>query len=663
MAERHTTTLDIKVDDREIARLGQEIERTFSVRSLEAFNDVLERQGKALATLIKQQEKLQQSIDNTRRKAEGSGGGPGGGQRPGAGGGQGGGGQGGMLERALSTALGTYLGQRVHGMMHHTPSFTQAVTGGEAVSAALEMLPIPGTNVVNSIIKSSMATYEEGLGAARARVGSFGKSGLSREAMQSLMNVGPGKLGIGVDLGMSDEEVSQRMAMFGRQTGMTGNKLAAAAPLMLGAQRLGGIESVGALMGGAGAAGGRTSAQRSDKLIKDTIGSGIIAGFREGKLDEYVQSVGAFTEQMRNQGILISPESVNELTRGISQGEAVKGKAGAQLTQNIMQGMKGGLDSPSLMTGVLMKVMKDQGLSWEEGRLALEKDPGKFAPLVMTEIERMMPGTDRKTLVRRGLLTEKVMSSAGITIGRQQGVDLATGLARGRGGARAAAEGFLGRREAGLEPQMEASRFEAKEDQIRKLMGGLDPDQREAMKLAMTVKAADIAVMKTTQPKLAAAVNAAIDKVKELADIMSPGKGKGKGREPLVPGRGRVDPDTGVPQITAEEEVMLRHDEKEFGAGVAAKNQAQRLRARKAKAKAAIDAGAKPFSEGGDPLGKRDERPALGGGAGGDMLRGATPLQEAASHAHAMANSLDKAAADEAEVIQWAKEEVAGGHD
>lgn len=539
--ERHTTTLDIKVDDREVARLGKEIERTFSTRSIEAFNTVIERQTKALETLIKQQEKLQKTFDGPAGPRGGGGGGGGG-----AGGAGGAGGQQGRplnrIDQMVMTAIGTYLGQRFGGHGHgghgggtggghgHHGGFSgniAAAAQGHLAPHLIQGLPGPVGTIGQGLVEGGMEMYEKAAAAAQARLGAFGRSGINAGQMNRLMGrfTPDGfQAGLGIQLGMSDEEMSQRMAGFAGQTGLRGRSLMGLAPTLLRAGRFAGIDSAGALIGGAGAAGGQGGGERGQKLIEDAIGSGLAAGIREGRLDQFIQSVGQFTEQMRNEGVLIKPESVTALTRGLGRA-GLRGMEAAQFARGAMTGLKGALDQPSMMTGILMRSMgvgQEGGPSYTQARLDLENDPAAYLPNIVNTVRGMVQareGQDPEEVQRRrGLLLEMVLKKAGIPVSRSQALRMVSGdpealanLDADKGDAERRGRRYVGR-QAAQAPDMKIAQFGALEEQKGKLIGGLDPHKgSDVLKMVQTVHEADMAALKTILPSLAGVVTGAVE--------------------------------------------------------------------------------------------------------------------------------------------------------
>ncbi len=319
--ERHTTSIDIKVDDRQVVALGEEIERAFSSKVIEKFNEGLERQTKAMKELLKEQKKLAQDRDSFEKDAwkrqfrkaelEGSGRARGAGGAGGAGGGVGVGG----------VALGVVIGNAITGAMRRLGAAGGALAGGQNVTAGMLAATVPGGGLLSAATSGIQQYYGEFAQRRIQQANIYGQTRLTAGGQQRRV------IQAALAAGMMGDEGIQQAANIGEQTGMVGGDLAD----VLGPGRgqggvggafqmsqFGGVRNIGRIVGAAGVAGPQVDPQRAQKLMFDAVGSGLVAGLRESRLDQFVVSVGQFVEQSRTQGIRIEPETVLSITRGIA---------------------------------------------------------------------------------------------------------------------------------------------------------------------------------------------------------------------------------------------------------------------------------------------------------------------------------------------------------
>lgn len=595
MAEtRHSTTIDIKVDDREIVRLGQEIERTFTTRALDAFTQGMERQSKAFDTLIKQQTKLLGLIEKTSKaKKEGH-------EEEG----------GGHKQQHMGFGAHTaahYLGHK----LAHVPNLPGEALRGEAVGSILHLLP--GGGAAAGAVAGGQKYFQMAVAAAQSRMGGFGKSGLGKEAQDALMQ------SIGVPMGIEPMQIPGMLANVAQQTGLSGGALAGVSGSVIAAQRFGGIDAAGSVIGAAGAAGGKVSPERATALLKDTIGSALEAGIQEARLDQYFQGVSGFVEQMRNRGVLIEPESVNALVRGFStaQAESFRGMAGLIVAQQMGNNLARGMEGRGMLSARLMRAtgVSSGERGYFKAMEMLEQDPLQFVPSLVRQIQSQGGGRDSQLL---GALLRSDLGEAGIQLSYKQAREMmemspdqldaqfgrdAAGRTVRRGGS------YIGGRMGATESMMMPLRTEAKLKYDEQRIG----EDARIGKMVETIHHADVEAVKAILPAVAGFIEKVVhwgaDRVKGAAEFFNEtGRGhdgpRSKVSQPLVPGQGYADPVTGLPAIPDFERDEFDANVGAFGRAAAWKMQVQKNQNRKKIALERIKAGkAKRFLDGGDPLG------------------------------------------------------------
>jgi hypothetical protein len=419
---RHTTTVDIKVDDREVTRLADELNRTFDTRIVETFNKMLERQSSVIGTLIKQQAELHRTMQRQNAMQPGSGGSGGGGQ--GGGGGHGGGGDHpSWWNRVSATGVGTYLGHQAHEIGHGLKAMPAAAAGGEFSKAAARLMPVAGETLAGTM-EAAQKYHHMAMANLNARMGAFGAAGIGGESMRAL-----GKWG--ATQGIDPDALPGMLGGVARQTGLSGRDLIGASKDVISAQRFLGIEGAGTVTGAAGAAGGDVSAQRSNALLAQTIGTAVTVGVQESRLDEYFQGVAGFVEQMRNRGMAIEPESVNALVGGFGaiNAKSLSGIAGLNAIKSMAGGVAGAMSGTSIMSAIMMQTTGvSGGKNIFQARREVEDKPLEAIAAAIEAIKKMMPATATNAEARGGMMRE-VLKSSGINVSGTQAYDLMRGEA------------------------------------------------------------------------------------------------------------------------------------------------------------------------------------------------------------------------------------------
>lgn len=591
--QRHTTTLDIRVDDREIQQLAESLDRTFDARLVDKFTEGLEKQGRVFTSLIKQQGDLSKQLNAAAKAlkdlAEAQKEAPGAVQRVG--------------EHAAGVAIGHQLGH----WMRELPDRLMGSVRGELTTSLMKAVPGVGGPAAE-VVEGARQYYQMQVAYAGARSDAFGKTGLGVGSMDRASRA------LGERFGIMPEEVPGLLSGIAQQTGLTGSALGGVAPTALGLHRLAGVEQAGSVVGAAGAVGGQVSAQRGQALMKDTLTTAIVAGFQEARFDQYFQSLAAFTEQMRNQGFMMDPESINALVRGFgaSNAETLRGMGAMGFAQNALTGLQKGMRGRGIAAAILMKATGvTEGRNFFEAQEDLENNPskyfGKVIHLLRQQTQNIADEPTRLGFIRniweQAGFGQVTLSRARDLMNMDPGV-LGDQFMQPEGEGKEGSE-FLRRRRAGFEGVVSPMRFEAGK-RMEEIEIGQTPEIR---KLVQVVHETDLHAVAAILPPLAEAVSGVVEHAVELVHAWKDILGAGKGKSMPAPTRGAAlggdapDPLTGLPTLPEDDLSEHEANVREFGPGLAAAYQAMKNQARAEVARERVESGkAKPFSEGGDPL-------------------------------------------------------------
>ncbi len=413
---RHRTVIEIGVDDREVRGLGATMDRTFSTKTIDAFERSLDRTSRTLNKLIEQQTRLTQVLDRMDQR-----------QRQGAarqrGEGGGGGGLGGMRQfgrQSGATAIGSYLGNVA----------ARGVGGTGAVSTAAGAIPFVGP-IIQGAIQAMQGFYQSYAAQQMARGGVFGATGMTSPQF------GAAELA-GARAGVMPGASAQMMGQFAQQTGMVGPGLAQMAqgrPGQRGGQGLFGLaqvmgfRNIGGILGGAGAAtpGGRTMAPGDAfDTMAEAVSTGMTAGFREGRLDQFFAQFGGWLEQIRTGGIQISAGSALQLVRGTGMlGRHFQGEAGLRATQGFQQAMTRAGQRPGQASLMMLRAggMRGGGFgtrTFMEARRALEENPAEAMQNFMQIFRRVTRGASAS---QAAMFAEQAFNQLGMQMTAGQALD------------------------------------------------------------------------------------------------------------------------------------------------------------------------------------------------------------------------------------------------
>jgi len=543
--ERHTTSIDIQVDDRQVVALGEEIERAFSSKVIEQFNSGLERQTKALQELLKEHKKLsvtqdRSSKDAWKRKFE----------RVSA---QGSGGDraadtGGVSGRGVfkDVALGVVVGNAITGAMRRAGAAGAALFSGQGVTQqVLAALPFAGGPLAGAA-GAAQTYYGEYAGRQIAKANAYGAT-----RMTGAHQTGAVKAALAA--GMMGDEGVQMTSEMAQQTGMVGGKLAN----VLGPGRgqgglgglfqmsqFGGVRNAGQMIGAAGVSGDEMGSGRAHKLMFDAVGSGLVAGLRESRLDQFVQGIGTFVEDSRTRGIRIAPETILTLTRGVAGAVGVGKKDTSmqgETLQNFVVNLSRTLGTAGEGTGLFdMLAMEGLGVTGKDGGIGVlkglklrETDEGlkqMFTHIIDTFREGGSMGGDMD-LDRRAFAFRDMLKEQGVPLSYTNAIDLLSGgetaaavdtmMGTGMG----TGKRWLGGRKAEGTAISETKMAEASFKEERIVIGGLD----ETISAVAALRKTDLESARSLLPILTEVVKDAAEFIEEAVKAMNRALGKNYG--------------------------------------------------------------------------------------------------------------------------------------
>lgn len=417
---RHKTIVEIEVDDRQIVGLERSIGRAFSQSLLADFE-------KSLGRIAQTMEKL------------GGVGGPGtphGGGPPvggGGGSGTGGGGQGALVRElaalrlemsrsnehsrreaqrgssAWSTFRGSLGANMVTQGMNRVGGAAQGAIGGSATSTALNAIPYIGP-VLGAAARQAVSLYTEHASQMQAQAGAFGATGIGRHGMGHLVQKGARLYGL------QPGQVPGMVQGIGGASGRTGAGLMDLAGPAMNLQNIMGLQAGGAgLIGAAEGSGGNVANIRT--VLLEAVSGGVMAGFREGRLNQYFQQLSSFVEQTTSRGIALDPSSANQFFGQISSaGGSFQGAAGARVASSFGQGFSSAQGN-SVWHGLRLNLAGlGSGATLQEASERAE-DPASGVMQAMIERVRSMAGGDANL---GALLMRQMFSSFGSTLSAVQ---------------------------------------------------------------------------------------------------------------------------------------------------------------------------------------------------------------------------------------------------
>lgn len=401
MAEqRHRTTLEYRVDDRQIRGLDETLHKAFDPTMVEAFEQGLERAVKHIEALAKAAERL-----DTSMRRSGMGGGGGGGPISGPRAATGGGGDSNLagaiqsltrgitalnsatqraespsfLARTLSTSIGTYLGGLA----------VRAGSGGEGfVAQAVGGIPFVG-GILGGAVSGVQHYYAEYAAAQQAIARTVGQTGRSRLRGGRAMTA----------FGMSRPEAFAHMAQISGASGLTGDELTGDVIRQSTAlQMLGGVtgaeQIIGAqnVAGGPMMGGGRTNAQ----TMMTAVSAGIQTGLRDARLGQFVSAAAQVLEQGRIEGTDLSTDTINQLTVGLARlGPGFMGERAQRAMGSAIPTLRNFTPGQDVGTAVMLRSVgfgSPGGPGYHEALRMMQDEPARVLPMILNTIRQMAPG-------------------------------------------------------------------------------------------------------------------------------------------------------------------------------------------------------------------------------------------------------------------------------
>lgn len=409
--EKIKTALEISVDDRLLRRFSSALKTTFDTapiekhkraqqevtRELERQRDILEQRDSAaekgvqairsgsVSTAGRSRDRGGRFTASSRRRDEGGDGGGRDRQREPMG----------FFGTAAATGAGFVAGQAVSGASRGMAG----IAGGYGATAgALGAIPLVGPALA-AAWGAAEQLADAAISFGQATAGAAGITGLGKF---------PAQRGL-TELGIGRSELPGRMTALGQQSGLRGGELQRLGPGAMTLEALTGIRA-GGMASALGTAGGSGSAERTFEMVNKAITSGMDAGFREGRLGQFVQDIATNIEQMRNRGMRIDPEGMPALvrllgTRGMESLRAEAGMAAAQgmRAQVSSAGDRGDFYGALALEAVMGDINPETKKRYTpyEASLALEENPEKFIPKILDMIGSMGGDEQGKAMALR----------------------------------------------------------------------------------------------------------------------------------------------------------------------------------------------------------------------------------------------------------------------
>lgn len=346
MAEsKHKTTLEIGVDDRAVRQLAESMDKALSAKTAEAFEKSLDRSSKALGKLVEQQGKMlklqeqlsrhmrdQQARIDQDQKKRGKGG-----DEPS------------WFNRMSATAAGTWVGNQASRVGQGASHVGSAMVSEGGISQLLSSIPFLGP-ILGGAWASAQSFYGSHVAASSALANAYGQSGVA--GMRGGFN--------GTKWGVGPAENPALVAEFMQGAQLRGAEGASRFSSALEMNKLLGIGfgATGGLMNAVSMQGPNSgrNADQEIRVVEEAISTGMQAGLRHARLDEFMQTMASNLEDMQTHGIQIEPQSIMGMVRGItSLGGPLRGQAGVQQSLDMTRGIQNMGNRGSLTQMLMMQ--------------------------------------------------------------------------------------------------------------------------------------------------------------------------------------------------------------------------------------------------------------------------------------------------------------------
>lgn len=209
--------------------------------------------------------------------------------------------------------------------------------------------------------------------------------------------VGPGR---GAALGIAPGAISGQLAGLARGAGVRGEGAADIGIEMLLRQRLMGIGGgeQASLVGAAGIGGQAQNPAQARGLINEAIGGAVVAGFRDARIGEFVQSIAGHVEALRRQGIMVDPKSTIRAVAavGATRGRSLQGEAGMSAVRGMEEVIRGAPSAQGFLPAMLMQQAMGGGRDPFRAFMAMEEDPAAMIPQMVQQISGMGGSVEAK---------------------------------------------------------------------------------------------------------------------------------------------------------------------------------------------------------------------------------------------------------------------------
>lgn len=492
--QRHRTTIEIAVDDRQIRGLDRTMHRAFDDQMLSGFERVLERNARLMESMVKSADRLQTAMSRTGGMMDGGGGG-----------GRRGGGdelRAAMMQltqsvrqlnrmqeqagrrAAVGSGIGSYAGSYLGGLAARG-------TGQGLVAQALGGIPLIG-GLLGGALGQAQQFYGQYASQEQARSRTYG--GLGRASL-------PGGVGF-TRFGLDRAQAFQTAQGFAGQAGLSGEGVTPEflrAALQL--QMLGGVGSAAGFAGAAGIGGGATTPQQ----MLEAVSAGLQAGIREARLDQFVAAATGVLEQSRLEGADMGVAGVLQTLRGLSGlGGGFRGEQAQRAVQSAVPSMRRfepGMDVASLVGLRAVGFGTPGGPSFHEALRRFQEDPQSVLPQLIEQVRAMAPGNEgaqvelmrqimprflgfTPTITQAESLARGDLSGFQEQVGPERAAEFLGGRARGAGAAgfgTAAAEAQYRNRAAGVGGRVAAPvrrirglEMDLTEQTLPRIMSGVD---------------------------------------------------------------------------------------------------------------------------------------------------------------------------------------------
>lgn len=369
---RHRTTIEIGVDDRQVRRLGQTLERALDSRIAASFERMMERSTRQVEKLLTATSRLEGKMRELQRSQQRMGGRAARGAVRGAM-------MGGYMGGSMGGRQGGYAAAAHAGLQRAGGTLGGVLPVSEGFTASLlSAIPYLGP-ALGGVMNAANQYYNMYAGYSMQRAAAAGVTGGAVAA--------PGL----TRLGMALPQQMQFMQQLAQQSGRRGRSLSAIASHEGELARYMGFHAGGTYIGGL-EAGGMGPREDASTLLSEAIAVGLARGVREARIDQYLQATAQFAEQARTSGINLNPQAIETMMMQLpgGRGSGFRGRAGQQAALGIAQGLRGAGQGSDAFSFLAMRAAgytgREGGLSFMQAQLRLEEQPQEVFAVMMREM-------------------------------------------------------------------------------------------------------------------------------------------------------------------------------------------------------------------------------------------------------------------------------------